>query len=614
MKRILVFLAFVSGLTVVLAVVRSEVSTDAVSARIAGVLVPFGERTPDVRGDVTVRLFPRLAVVFNGVRIAASTGATLDRPDLTADRIVADIDILPLFIGQTSVSRLVLEHPQLRLQTTFDLAGLTPERALLDRMLPASVVVHHGEIRLQTPDGLREDTFQSIEADLRWPRALGNLSLDGTATWHGERFALSLQGIAPPRLASGEAGDLDVTVDAPALKLNFSGRALLSDRLQLDGVFDAGAGNPQRLADLLSSAGVGIRREASAAVGALPPMAVTGHLRSQGWMGALSDARLQLGTVSADGVISGRLDLPRPQLRGTLAIGDVDLTPALAALKADGWLGWSPEPKTIAGLDIDLRLSIGEAVIGANRLANLAASLLLADGQVHAEVGDATLLGGTGSVILRGTVDTDGLKADGRFTLVGASLNALRSLLRLDGLPPTSGAMSLIGDFETAGRTLNATISQMHGQVKAEAQRLVLDGFAGPIARFATAASPLLQAASLRIGLDPAIDSLQCAMTFAAGEMTVRRLDFKLGGLKFGFTGQTGIGSRAIALSGAARPDPATPPSVDDMPSPASTPVPIRVTGTFDRPIVTFDIGTSGAAPDPGATTGHVPTRPPAAN
>jgi hypothetical protein len=614
MKRLLVFLAFLAGLAVALAVVRSEVSTDAVSAKIAGVLVPFGDRKPDFRADVTVRLFPRLAVVFNSVRIAATSDATLDRPDLTADRIIANIDILPLLIGQTSVDRFVLEHPFLRIRTTFDLDGLTPARTLLQRMLPASVVVHGGEIRIETPDGTREETLQSVEADLRWPRALGNLSLDGSATWRGERIALSLQGIAPPRLAAGEPGDLDVTLSAPSLRASFAGQALLSDRLQLDGIFSAGADDPQRLADLLAGKRLDQAAAAADTVGSFPRTELSGHLRSQGWMAALSEAELKIGTVMANGVLSARFDVPRPQLRGTLAIGDVDLTAARDAIKAQHWLDWAPDPMAIAGLDVDLRLSVNNLVVGSTHLANLASSLLIAEGQIHAEVGDVSLLGGQGSILLHGEVDQAGIKTGGRFTLVGAPLTALRALLSLDALPAASGATSLIGDFTTAGRTFAALWSGVRGRANLEAQRLTLDGAAAPALGLTSARSPLLKAAGLQLRLNPEIERLLCTTTFTATDLSVQRLDFLLAGLKFALKGSASFAKRTLDLTGSARRDPATP--TEGSPSSEGdhvrTLVPIRVTGSFDLPLIMFDPEVPDAAPDPSATGGvDSPSKPP---
>ena len=600
MKRGLFILAFLAGLAAAFALLRSEVSTSLVATRIAGVLVPFGGPTPTFDGQVTVRLFPRLAVQFHNVRIAATHGASLENPDLTADSIIAVIDVLPLLIGETSVSRLILEHPKLRLETTLDLAGLTPDRALLDRLLPASVIVHGGEITLTTPDLSRHEVLTSIDGNLRWPRALGNLSLDGTSVWRGEKVALSLQGIAPPRLALGQVGDFDVTLDAPSFRMSFAGTALLSDHLQLDGVFSAQADDPQRLAELVSIPPPGDATARSE--GALPPIMVAGHLRSQGWMGALSDARLRIGQAAADGVLSARLDLPRPQFRGTLALGGVDLTPALTAIREQHWLGWSPDPMVVAGLDVDLRLSIGDAVAGSLRFANLAASLLIADGQVHADVTDVSLLGGTGSLVVRGAADQAGLKAGGRFTLVGASLGALRSAFGLERLPPAAGAVSLIGDFETTGGALDTALGRLRGRLNIEAQRLVLDDPATPVVTFATSRSPLLQAASLKFGLNPQVDQLLCNMTFAASDLRVQRLDFIMGGLKFGFSGQASLASRRLSLSGDARPDPGHETPQTAAPEPATS-VSIQISGTLDHPAAAVD----GPATDPNAEAPNEP-------
>jgi len=252
-------------------------------------------------------------------------------------------------------------------------------------------------------------------------------------------------------------------------------------------------------------------------------------------------------------------------------------------------------------------------------LANLAASLLIAEGQVHAEIGDVSLLGGTASVILHGDVDHTGMKAGGRFTLVGAPLTALGSLISLEPIPPASGAISLIGDFETAGGTLSAAISGLHGRATLEAQRLVLDRFAAPVASLAAAHSPLLQAASLQLRLNPELERLICTMTFAAGDIMIQRLDFTLADLKFGFTGRASLATRVIGLTGDARRDPAgTPAAVAEPHSPdtgrQTMIVPMRVTATLDHPIVAFDPDVSVAVPDTTGTIGKIPAKAPPPN
>jgi len=615
MKRFLILLGLLAGLGMALVALRAAVSTEVAAARIAGVLVPFGYAKPTISADVTVRLFPRLSVVLRDVSIVASPGATRDRPDLAADSIVANIDVLPLLIGQTSVSQLVLDRPRLRLTTTFDQAGLTPAPALLTRMLPASIVVHDGEIQLVSPDGARTETVQAIEADVRWPRALGNLSLDGTALWRGERLTLSMQGIAPPRLAAGESGDLDLTLDLAALRLTFSGSAHLSDRLQLDGTVSLAADEPHRIANLLAPlpaaggpAPTPVSPPAPSAPGThgtMSSVAVAGHIKSQGWMASVSDARAKVGNVDADGVLSVRFDLARPQLRGTLAIGDIDLSPAVAALSRRSWLDWSPAPLIAAGLDLDLRLSVGEARVGATRLTNLAASFLVSDGQIHADIGDADVLGGSGSLTAHGAVDRDGIKAGGRISLLGLSFNALRSLLRLDGVPAATGNIALVADFETAGATLRAAIAHLRAHIQANASQLALDDPNEPALALAATRSPLLQAAGVQLGLNPEVDGLACTLSYAEGNVAIQRLAFSLADLSVELSGKAASGEHRLELAGTARPQHA--------PMPIDGPgvmLPIGVGGTVARPEVVFGVAGPDAAPDANPATGTVPVAP----
>lgn len=620
MKRLIFILAVFCGIGVALVLMRAGVSTETVATRLARVLVPFADREPDMSANVTVRLFPRLVVIFDHVRIAATQGATQDQPDFSADQITSDIDILPLLIGQTSVSHMVVEHPRLKIITPFSLEGSTPDRAVLARMLPASLTIHDGEILLQSPDNQHSDTLRGIEADLRWPRTLGNLSLDGSAIWHGEKLTLAIQGIAPPRLASGDTGDVEVTLDSPSLHLGFAGKATLSDKLQLEGVLDARTSDPGQLYDRLAA--IPDSAASPQPAHALIDLSINGHMRSQGWTVTVPDARVKVGQAMADGSLSLRLDLPRPQVRGTLAIGDVNLTGVADALGQPEWLDWAPDPKALTALDIDLRLSIGEAAVRSARLSNVAASLLVSDGQVHADIGDASLLGGTGTVTLHGQVSEAGLNASGRVTLLGAPLQAVRTLFSLNGLPRATGAISWIGEFTTQGPTLASALSNLEGHAACSASQLLLEGFVGPVVSFASTRSALLQTSASRIGLNPDLEQVACNIRFSGSELTFDRLSFALGDLLFQLNGRASLGSRLLQVDGNAYPDPAKPKPArgeavmapDTVPDPKPYPeqpvammAPIHIKGTLEHPAATVGpdvpLNLTGHDPVPAATS-----------
>jgi hypothetical protein len=251
-------------------------------------------------------------------------------------------------------------------------------------------------------------------------------------------------------------------------------------------------------------------------------------------------------------------------------------------------------------------------LIGATRVSNVAASLLVADGQIHGEIGDATLLGGTGSMLVHGTLTPAGLSAAGRYGLKDASATAVRSALSLTSLPRLSGAISLSGDFQSSGQTLDRALRHVRGHTTCDAAQLAADELAPAAVAFMASPSPIMQQASIKLGLNPTIDHFTCAMTFAGAELAFRHINFQLAGLKFDLGGTASIDHRTIGLTGNAQPDatitsaglPTDRPEGAAPPAPIPMQVPISVSGTLDHPIVKL---AADVPVDPEAATGAVP-------
>lgn len=576
MKRLLVSVIVLIALLGAGALLRLQISSESAVRRMASALVPGVSERKIVIGHTGLRYFPRLAITFEDVSISAADASV----NLKVPSARADLDILPLFIGKTRISRLHLDAPELNLKTPFSLDGLLPDREVMAAMPPASVIVHKGTLRLHDPASGASELITNVETNVRWPRALGNLSLDANATWRGSPVSLLVQGLSPPRLASGDTGDLDINLRMPGLDALFSGRATLSDRLILDGRLTATIDDPRETAStfhLVTDAG-------QTALPPLPAISLDGRLRSQGWLMSLNDAHIRLGDAAADGFLSLQCDTPRPQLRGTLAFGAVKVGASGDEESLGAWLDWTPKLDGFRDLDLDLRFSIARARFGDVRAANMAASLLMSDGQIYADIGDAQIFGGNGSVILRGGPEAAGLSLSGRYGLTNASIPTLRQLMPVAIVPQLGGSLNLSGDFRTRGRNLRTLLSGLSGQVQIETPKATLEHLATPALIVAALGSEVAQSLASRLVLSPKATAIKAAVRFAGADLTFESIALTLADVELNLRGKASLADRKIDLLGTIRlplPDtgteetPADPPAAD-----------VSLVGTLDASVV----------------------------
>lgn len=576
MKRLLVSVIVLIALVGAGTALRLQISSEAAIRRMTEALLPGAAERKIVIGSLGLRYFPRLAITFTDVAISAGDdSATLKVPSARAD-----LDILPLFIGETRISRLRLDAPEFDLKAPFTLDGLLPDRDLMAAMPPASVVVHKGTLRLHdTHSGARE-TISDIETNVRWPRALGNLSLDATATWRGAPVSLLVQGLSPPRLASGDRGDLDINLRMPGLDALFSGRATLSDRLMLEGRLTASIEDPRETAAYFHL----VTEAERAGLPSLPAISIDGRLRLQGWLAALNDAHLRLGTAAADGFLSLQFDTPRPQLRGTLAFGAVKMGTSSEEDALGPWLDWAPDLDGFREIDLDLRFSIARALFGDIRAANMAASLLMSDGQIYADIGDAQIFGGNGSVILRGGIEAGAMALSGRYGLTNASIPTLRQLMPVAIVPQVGGSLNLSGDFRSRGPHLRALLTGLTGQLQIETPKITLEHLTTPALTVAALGSDVARSLASRLVVSPKATAIKAAIRFVGGDLTVNAFALSLAEAEVRLTGRATLGDRKVYLLGTVH---LPPPDTGDEETPVDPPTAdVSLVGTLDAAVV----------------------------
>ncbi|MEJ1161817.1 AsmA family protein [Prosthecomicrobium sp. N25] len=577
MKRLLFGLAFAGGFAASLAATKHLVPADVVRSELARTLSGLAGTSVALSGDADVSVFPVLKVRFRDLAVdRADGGGRL----ASMRELAARLDVLPLLIGRVSVSEIALTAPSLRLDRALSLDGLAPAKAGLAALEPLRLTVEDGTLEIADPETGRRESLEGVNASFMWPRLASGASLETTFRWRGEPVAVALQGIGPRALAEGTPGSATFTLTSAPLRVAFDGKGLLLDRLQLDGVLRVSAADLGRAAAWLG--------RPAGSPGAFRDFSLDGRMRSLGLAATVSDARFGLDGNSGDGVLSVRLDAPRPQLRGTLAFESFDVGPYMAAFAGGRWRGLGLDQERLSGVDLDLRLSTSLLRAGGQEADKVAATLLAKDGRFDAEVGEASAFGGSLRLVLRGEAKPEGLRVAGRLT--GADLMAGRLAAAL-GLPAIEdGRLAVSTEGEALGATLGGLVDAFSGRFHAEARHVVLrsaDAAAVGGARVQTIAF-----STPRTGRPQVFDKAVADAIVLDRVAHVHRLEADSAALSARLTGEASLATGSLSLSGQMT----MPEQAGDIRSgPPRRAVPVRIGGTLAKP-VTVSTG-SGAQP-----------------
>ena len=242
----------------------------------------------------------------------------------------------------------------------------------------------------------------------------GELDVEGTASLNKQFARIEAQVKSLKRL--GEDGSpLDLTITAPALTVNFTGRLATHDGLNLAGAIDATAPDLRHLAKWLGSDITGNA--------GLKNFSLAGALDSKGAVFNLTKASVALDGMVANGDMTLDLTKKTPNVSATLSTDVFSLDPYLPSKKAgivsagkEG-AGWDISPVAfdrLKGVDGSLKLSAFQVKWNGAEIGPAELSGTLKDGKLETAVQDATLYGGkaTAKITLDGTQDLPVLQLD----------------------------------------------------------------------------------------------------------------------------------------------------------------------------------------------------------
>ncbi len=478
----IVVLAVVAVIGAIAVAVPFLISSDVVKKRISDQITHWTGRQFTFSGDAKLRLFPYLTVRLQDAKLAnpGGKGAFISVGNMTGK-----LEILPLLAGRLEFAEFRLASPTIALRVDADgqpnwildqgvvgtlaskgdselpgddLEPPTPRAGIgLGRFLIRNATVTYDDAR----NGMSE-TFSDATVDLNWKSTIDAANGKGKFTWRGQPVSFTGEIGAPLTLLAGGDSPLRLTVEAAPANASFDGVARQFDGMQLEGNTSLTVPSVADLAAWLG-APLGDRQLIGSA-------AITGVMS---WFAAtlnFSHANVDIDGNVGEGALTATLKDGKPSIQGTLDFARFDFAPQIAAvtrsLDPDGaWRNAPVDLPIVRSADLDLRLSAGQASVGNTEIGPLAASVLVKDGVLLAEVGEAHLGPGEIEASLRATEAAGTLAATASAKGDDVAIETIAALFGLSGI---TGIGEVSAELSGEGATWGAFIADLAGTLSVE--------------------------------------------------------------------------------------------------------------------------------------------------
>ena len=344
--------------------------------------------------------------------------------------------------------------------------------------------------------------------------------------------------------ANAVAG-LKLRLSAEPFRLGFEGRISRRPTLKLEGTL---AADTQSLRSALAWAGQG-----PLPAGGFGRFALKAHTTMLGGTVALSGVNIELDGNSADGVLALGVE-GRPNVQGTLAADEIDLTPYIATahlLRASG-REWSRMPITLDGLadfDVDLRLSAARVNLRNAKLGRTAVAANLRDGRLTLAIGESQAFGG----MLKGSLALARAPAGAeiRSQLQFANVDLENCLGDLFGMRRISGKGTLGLALEATGTSVLAFAQTLTGTATLAAESGSLAGLNVEQLLKRLERRPLSGGGEFRSG-HTAFDKLTVNVRIADGTASIEEVRLESAAVRLALGGSASIPARDFDLKGTA--------------------------------------------------------------
>lgn len=538
-----------------------------------------------LRGDVAVSLFPTGKVSFTEVTLGDD-----GKPVLAADRLDARLRFLPLLIGRIEIADVALVRP--RISVTFDRAGQSNWAGLVDALARAlgpktsrstgassftEIRIDDGTVVLNDEGRGIHETFNNVELALAWPSISKSFAATGHFVWHNERIESAITMSDFAAALAGDRSGLKIRLSGAPAKFAFEGNWSTRPTLKIEGTL---AADSPSLRDTFRWAG--LRPLSGGGFGRFALKAKTNV--SSGTI-ALSTVNVELDGNVAEGVLAFATD-GRQMLQGTLAADELDLTPYISTVRllANNDRDWNRVPLSIdsmAGVDLDLRLSAARITLARAKLGRTAVAANLRGGKLLVTVGESQAFGG----VLKGTMALAASDAGAEFKsqLQFTDVDLEKCLGEIFQFRRVDGRGDLAVALDAGGNSVLALTRTLNGTANLTGRQGALVGWNVEQLLRRLERRPLSGTGDFRNGRTP-FEKLTAEFKITEGTATVEHLTMEGSKVRLGLAGSASIPMRDFDLQGVAAL--AAPAAADGTPP---FELPFVIQGPWDDPILLPD-------------------------
>jgi len=593
MRKLLLAILAVAAVVIVAAGILLTTRIRAVSADLAQRVERQTGMQVTSSGLPGISLWPRFSVSFGNVVIPASKGgSSVPLATIETMRIVPADGLFGL--GGAGIDEVVLERPNINLVVSADGRANWNYAATPQTGEPPGLSLRITEGRVAFLDERSGAAAQitNLESLASLAGPADELNAKGAFVWNERRAAFTLFLKSPQRVAE-DGSPIDLTLEAPGLAFQFSGRAALVRGFELDGQAEI--------------KGTDLWLAASWFGAALPPGLNGARFELAGAVGssskglAFTKAQFVLDDMRGEGDIAMALTKGRPMIEAKVAAETIDVTrysgatsaPATSFLTAP-WSSKLIDLSLLKSFDANLDISARAFAYGAFRTGEARLTARLQDGNLDLKLAKAAYVEGTLDLAL--TVDGKAEQPTLQFSVNGENLAADKALLAAVGLGDVSGKLSPSLSVNATGRTLAELISTLKGQASLRIVSGAIKGVDLPAA-FGKVANTILEGWGSDQRASTSFDALSATFIIADGIAETSNLILTSPALSFTGKGEADLLRQAIDL----KVDPQLVVSGADATAPqfATFPVAIQVKGPWGAPRIYPDM--PGILEDPAA-------------
>ena len=500
-------------------------------------------------------LFPSPTISFTDVVLGDDRPG---EPALSAERLTAQLRLLPLFTGRIEIADVSLVRP--RISVAFERDGRSNWSALIDTLSRtlkpdakrADRLVSFSEIRIAdgtiaVRDEARgiSETLNDVNLSLAWPSISKSFGATGRFVWRGEPVDASVSLNDLFAALSGERSGLKVRLAGAPAKLGFDGHIMRQPALKIEGTL---AADGTSLRDALRWAG-----QKPLPGGGFGRFALKAQTSVAGTTVALWNVNAELDGNSAEGVLTFAGE-GRPTLQGTLAVDDLDVSPYVSTIRLlrHDERDWNRNRIGLDGLmafDLDIRLSAARIALNGAKFGRTAIAANLRSGRLTVTISESQAFGGT----LKGTLALARMEsgADLKAQLQFADVDLEPCLGELFGIRRLEGKGDLAVSIEGAGASVFALTRTLNGEARLSARHGTLSGLNVEQLLRRLDRRPLSGGVEFRSGSTP-FDKLHVALKIAQGTAAVEDLYLEGPAVKLALGGSASIPARDLDLKGTA--------------------------------------------------------------